>query len=33
MDFNETAKAIGFRDGDILVSADGVPLNAMVATC
>ncbi|WP_308756553.1 RIP metalloprotease RseP [uncultured Bacteroides sp.] len=26
MDFNETAKAIGFRDGDILVSADGVPL-------
>ncbi len=25
MDFNETAKAIGFRDGDILVSADGVP--------
>ena len=26
MDFNETAKAIGFRDGDILISADGVPL-------
>ena len=26
MDFNETAKAVGFRDGDILVSADGVPL-------
>ena len=25
MDFNETAKSIGFRDGDILVSADGVP--------
>ena len=25
MDFNETAKAIGFRDGDILVSADGIP--------
>ena len=25
MDFNETAKAIGFRDGDILISADGVP--------
>lgn len=25
MEFNETAKAIGFRDGDILVSADGVP--------
>ena len=26
MDFNETAKEIGFRDGDILISADGVPL-------
>lgn len=26
MDFNETAKAVGFRDGDILLSADGVPL-------
>ena len=26
MDFNETAKSIGFRDGDVLVSADGVPL-------
>ena len=26
MDFNKTAKAVGFRDGDILVSADGVPL-------
>lgn len=25
MDFNETAKAIGFQDGDILLSADGVP--------
>lgn len=25
MEFNETAKAIGFRDGDILISADGVP--------
>ena len=25
MDFNETAKNIGFRDGDILISADGVP--------
>lgn len=24
MDFNETAKTIGFRDGDILISADGV---------
>ncbi|MCD8181732.1 MAG: RIP metalloprotease RseP [Bacteroides sp.] len=26
MSFNETAKAIGFRDGDVLISADGVPL-------
>lgn len=26
MDFNETAKDIGFRDGDVLISADGVPL-------
>ena len=25
MDFNETAKNIGFRDGDVLISADGVP--------
>ena len=25
MDFNETAKAAGFQDGDILLSADGVP--------
>ncbi len=25
MDFNETAKAVGFRDGDVLLSADGVP--------
>lgn len=24
MDFNETAKAVGFRDGDVLLSADGV---------
>lgn len=24
MDFNETAKAIGFQDGDVLISADGV---------
>lgn len=24
MDFNETAKSVGFRDGDILLSADGV---------
>ena len=25
MEFNETAKAVGFQDGDILLSADGVP--------
>lgn len=25
MEFNETAKAVGFRDGDVLISADGVP--------
>lgn len=25
MDFNETAKAIGFQNGDVLISADGVP--------
>ena len=25
MDFNETAKSVGFKDGDILLSADGVP--------
>ena len=25
MDFNETAKNIGFQDGDVLISADGVP--------
>lgn len=24
MDFNETAKAVGFQDGDVLLSADGV---------
>ena len=29
MDFNETAKSVGFRDGDILISADGVPLERM----
>lgn len=29
MDFNETAKAVGFRDGDILLSADGVPFERM----
>ena len=27
MDFNETAKAVGFRDGDVLLSADGVPFD------
>ena len=26
MNYNETAKAIGFQDGDILLSADGIPL-------
>jgi regulator of sigma E protease len=25
MEFNETAKSIGFRDGDVLLAADGVP--------
>lgn len=25
MEFNESAKAIGFRDGDVLIAADGVP--------
>ena len=25
MEFNETAKSVGFQDGDILISADGVP--------
>ena len=29
MDFNETAKAVGFRDGDVLISADGVALERM----
>ncbi|MDR0894467.1 MAG: RIP metalloprotease RseP [Prevotellaceae bacterium] len=29
MDFNETTKAAGFRDGDILLSADGKPLTRM----
>lgn len=29
MDFNETAKAVGFQDGDILISADGIPLKRM----
>ena len=27
MDFNETAKSIGFQDGDVLISADGVPFD------
>ena len=25
MEFNRNGKAIGFRDGDVLISADGVP--------
>lgn len=29
MDFNETAKNVGFHDGDVLVSADGKPLERM----
>ena len=29
MQFNETAKAVGFRNGDVLLSADGVPLERM----
>ncbi|MDR1004606.1 MAG: RIP metalloprotease RseP [Prevotellaceae bacterium] len=29
MDFNESAKAVGFRNGDILLSADGQPLTRM----
>ncbi len=29
MDFNETAKAAGFQDGDVLLSADGVPFERM----
>ncbi|MBQ8501158.1 MAG: RIP metalloprotease RseP [Bacteroides sp.] len=29
MDYNETAKAIGFQDGDVLLSADGVPFERM----
>ena len=29
MDFNETSKAVGFRDGDVLLSADGVPFERM----
>lgn len=29
MQFNETAKAVGFQDGDVLLSADGVELTRM----
>lgn len=29
MDFNQTAKNIGFRDGDVLITADGLPLERM----
>lgn len=29
MEFNETAKAVGFRNGDVLISADGIPLKRM----
>lgn len=29
MDFNETAKAVGFQDGDVLISANNVPLERM----
>ncbi|MBQ8225240.1 MAG: RIP metalloprotease RseP [Bacteroides sp.] len=29
MDYNETAKSIGFQDGDILLAADGVPFDRM----
>lgn len=29
MDFNETAKSVGFCDGDVLISADGVPFERM----
>lgn len=29
MDFNETAHQVGFRDGDILLSADGVPFERL----
>lgn len=29
MDFNETAKNVGFHDGDVLISADGKPLERM----
>lgn len=29
MDFNETAHQVGFQDGDVLISADGVPFTRM----
>lgn len=29
MDFNETAHSVGFRDGDVLLSADGVPFERL----
>lgn len=29
MQFNETAKSVGFRDGDVLLSADGIQLERM----
>lgn len=29
MDFNETAHAVGFQDGDVLLSADGVPFERL----
>lgn len=29
MDFNETMHRVGFRDGDVLISADGVPFERM----
>ena len=29
MDFNETAHQVGFRDGDVLLSADGVPFERL----
>lgn len=29
MAYNETAKAVGFQDGDVLVSADGVPFERL----
>ena len=31
MDFNETMHEVGFRDGDVLISADGVPFERMGA--